>query len=80
MVEVGTRKEAGMESTRIVIQVGGHLPALWSSLLAVAPAYVGPDQVMPLGSVLAALVGLLLMGGHRVAAFLRKVRDAITRR
>ena len=69
-----------MESARILIHVGNQWLASWSSVLAVAPAYVGPDQMMPLGSILGAIVGLLLIVGHRLAAVVRKVRDVLTRR
>jgi hypothetical protein len=35
--------------------------------------YLGPEQLMPLGSILAAIVGVVLMFFHRLAALARRV-------
>jgi len=35
--------------------------------------YVGPDQLLPLASFLAAIIGVLLMVWHRVVGFFRKI-------
>ena len=35
--------------------------------------YVGPDQILPLTSVLGALIGLLLIFWHRAVAVVRRV-------
>jgi hypothetical protein len=36
-------------------------------------AYFGPDVMLPVASVIAAVAGVVLMLGHNVAAFSRKV-------
>jgi hypothetical protein len=41
--------------------------------------YVGPDQLLPLASVLAAIFGVLLMVWHRVAALFRKILQFLTK-
>ena len=50
--------------------------------LARVPAvllYVGPDQIMPLASVLSAIVGVALMFWHRLVGLVRKCVGVFTR-
>ena len=42
--------------------------------------YVGPDQILPLTSVLGALLGILLMFWHRAVAAVRKVWQVLFHR
>jgi hypothetical protein len=43
-------------------------------------AYVGPDQIMPITSVLSALVGVALMFWNRIAGFVARTWASFTRR
>jgi hypothetical protein len=43
-------------------------------------AYVGPDQIMPITSVLSALVGVALMFWNRFAGFVARTWASFTRR
>ena len=43
-------------------------------------AYVGPDQIMPLTSVLGALVGIALMFWNRLVGLAHKARALFSRR
>jgi hypothetical protein len=58
----------------LIIGVGAKelVPSIWQ-LGAVAPLYIGPDQILPLVSVLGAAVGVLLIIWHRVVALGRKL-------
>lgn len=51
---------------------------LWSSFPVLL--YVGPDQMLPLVSVLGAVVGVLLMVWHRVVALGRRVWQRCARK
>lgn len=51
-------------------------PALQSLLLL----YVGPDQVLPLTSALAAVLGVLLMFWHRAVALVRGLWGRVFKR
>ena len=42
--------------------------------------YVGPDQIMPITSVLSAIVGVLLMFWVRIVGFVARTWTAMTRR
>jgi hypothetical protein len=42
--------------------------------------YVGPDQLLPLASVLAAVVGVLLMVWQRVVGFFRKILQSFSKK
>jgi hypothetical protein len=42
--------------------------------------YVGPDQLLPLASVLGAIIGVLLIVWHRVTAFLRRALQFFSRK
>lgn len=56
---------------------------LVGSAIAQAPmvlAYVGPDQIMPLASVLGAIVGVALMFWHKLVGLVRKCVGVFTRR
>ena len=57
----------------IVIRTGAEqlLPAALP-LKTIVFLYVGPEQMLPLTSALAALTGLLLMFWHRFVAWVRK--------
>lgn len=51
--------------------------------LARVPAvllYVGPDQIMPLASVLSAIIGVALMFWHKLVGLVRKCVGLFTRR
>jgi hypothetical protein len=50
------------------------------SRLPIVVAYVGPDQIMPLASVLSAIVGVAVMFWHKLVALFRKVLGVFTRR
>jgi len=43
-------------------------------------AYVGPDQIMPITSVLSALVGVALMFWNKIAGFVARTWVSFTRR
>ncbi|MBA2564692.1 MAG: hypothetical protein H0V09_04630 [Gemmatimonadetes bacterium] len=43
------------------------------------PLYVGPDQLLPLTSILGAVMGFLMIFWHRALAAVRRVRDLFTR-
>ena len=43
-------------------------------------AYVGPDQIMPITSVLSALVGIALMFWNKIAGFVARTWVSFTRR
>jgi len=43
-------------------------------------AYVGPDQIMPITSVLSALVGIALMFWNKIAGFVARTWVSLTRR
>jgi hypothetical protein len=43
-------------------------------------AYIGPDQIMPLTSVLGAIVGVALMFWNRLVGLAHKCRALLTRR
>ena len=60
-------------SMQHLILSSGVEPLLSSSLPRVVLLYVGPDQLLPLASVLGASVGVLLMAWHRVVAVGRRV-------
>ena len=54
-----------------------------ADLVGSSPAmllYVGPDQIMPLASVLSAIVGVALMFWHRLVAFARMCFGLFRRR
>jgi hypothetical protein len=55
----------GLDST--IWQVVANLVGSSSGILL----YVGPDQIMPLASVLSAIVGVAVMFWHRLVAFAR---------
>jgi len=58
------------------LQVG----AFWSSLRQMPMLlYIGPDQIMPLTSLLGALVGIALMFWNRLVGLLHKCRSLFTR-
>jgi hypothetical protein len=42
--------------------------------------YVGPDQIMPITSVLSAIVGVLLMFWVRIVGFVARTWAALTKR
>ena len=42
--------------------------------------YIGPDQIMPLTSVLAGVVGVLMMFWNRVVGVFRRIREFCSRR
>ena len=42
--------------------------------------YVGPDQILPLTSIIGALIGLLLMFWHRLVGLLRRFWQTLTGR
>ena len=51
-----------------------------SALDGVILQYVGPDQIMPLTSVLGGIIGVLLMFWNRVVAVVRRIKDFRPRR
>ena len=57
-------------------QATAHLATRYPVVLA----YVGPDQIMPLASVLSAIAGVALMFWHRLVAFGRKCVGVFRRR
>lgn len=53
---------------------------LWNNLQVVPTVlYVGPDQIMPLTSILGVLVGIALMFWNRLVGFVQKCRALLTR-
>ena len=62
-----------------------HMDAVWTAFRAVkiSPTillYVGPDQIMPLTSVLSAIVGVVLMFWNRIVGWVGRGWAAMTRR
>ena len=51
-----------------------------SALDGLALLYVGPDQIMPLTSLLTGAVGVLLMFWNRVVGLFRRIREFCSRR
>ena len=51
-----------------------------SELLTWVLLYVGPDQIMPLASVLSAIVGVAVMFWHKLVALFRKIVGIFIRR
>ncbi|MBI4516674.1 MAG: hypothetical protein HY699_12755 [Deltaproteobacteria bacterium] len=49
-----------------------HLDSARSTLHAVAPLYIGPDQMLPLTSAVGAAIGVLLIVWQHVVALVRK--------
>ena len=79
--------DPGQESTEPGVPFFvSHSPEVLTSAVSVLerlPAvllYVGPDQIMPLASVLSAIVGVALMFWHRLVGVVRKCVSVITRR
>lgn len=62
----------GLESMRGLIQVFMKSPTVM--------LYVGPDQIMPITSVLSALVGVGLMFWNRIVLFVSRTWKALRRR
>ena len=50
------------------------------NLLAIVLLYVGPDQVLPLLSILASIVGVLLIWWRRLVGFVRSTWRSLSRR
>jgi hypothetical protein len=63
------------QSPDVLTSIVGSLERLPAVLL-----YVGPDQIMPLASVLSAIVGLAVMFWHRLVGLVRKCVGLFTRR
>jgi len=61
-------------STDVMMTVG-HLSRYPSVVL-----YIGPDQIMPLTSVLGAIVGVALMFWNRLVGLVHKCRSLLSRR
>jgi hypothetical protein len=59
-----------------LFQAAVHLAARYPAVLL----YVGPDQIMPLASVLSAIAGVALMFWHRLVAFGRMCMGVFRRR
>lgn len=58
-----------------------YLSALPPQLLSnVAPMYLGPETVLPLASVLAAAIGVILMFWRTVIGFVRQGVNTVLRR
>jgi hypothetical protein len=63
-----------------------HHPDQLSALVTVLKSsptvvlYIGPDQIMPLTSVLGAIVGVALMFWNRIVGFAHKCVSLLTRR
>jgi hypothetical protein len=68
-------------ATKLCAQAIAALPSNWmTGLGAFVLLYIGPDQILPLTSVLGAITGLLLMFWNRVMGLLRTVTRALSRR
>jgi hypothetical protein len=65
----------GPQGPDVVTMIAGSLARVPAVLL-----YVGPDQIMPLASVLSAIVGVALMFWHRLVGLVRKCVGVFTRR
>ncbi len=63
------------QSPDVLASIVGSLERLPAVLL-----YVGPDQIMPLASVLSAIVGVAIMFWHRLVGLIRKCVGVFTRR
>ena len=63
------------QSPDVLTSIAGSLERLPAILL-----YVGPDQIMPLASVLSAIVGVAIMFWHRLVGLIRKCVGVFTRR
>ena len=61
----------------VAIFIPRHVP---SALDGLTLLYVGPDQILPLTSVLAGVVGVLLMFWNRVVGVFRRIREFCWRR
>ena len=58
-----------------------HLSAVPPQIFSVVvPLYLGPDSILPLASVLAAVIGVFLMFGRTIVAFVRQGMNAVLRR
>ena len=63
-----------VQSLELLRRVLGH--AVKSPLLVL---YVGPDQIMPITSVLGAAVGIVLMFFNRIVLFVSRLWNAVRR-
>jgi hypothetical protein len=61
-----------MNVHHVIVHLSSAHPATGSAIQSLVLLYVGPDQILPLTSALGAVVGVLLIVWHRVAAVLRK--------
>jgi hypothetical protein len=57
-------------------RLSGPLAALDGLIIA----YIGPDQLLPLTSILGAIAGVLLMFWNRLGALARRLRSVLPRR
>jgi undecaprenyl pyrophosphate phosphatase UppP len=68
----------GLHAPEMLVSVQTILGAF--SRVPIVVAYVGPDQIMPLASVLGAIVGVAVMFWHKLVGLVRKVLGLFTRR
>lgn len=65
----------------LILAIGVLAPhATQSPFASFMPMYVGPDQILPLTSVLGAILGVLLMFWNRVLGVFKRIKQLITRR
>jgi undecaprenyl pyrophosphate phosphatase UppP len=68
----------GLHAPEMLVSVQAILGAI--SRVPIVVAYVGPDQIMPLASVLGAIVGVAVMFWHKLVGLVRKILGIFTRR
>ena len=54
--------------------------SVWSSLASFPVLYIGPDQILPLTSVLGGIIGVLLMFWHRAVSLSGRLWRFVVRR
>ena len=69
-----------METCVLVSYHLDHVLPFVSTLGTIFFLYVGPDQLLPLASVLGAVIGVLLIVWNRVTAFLRKILQSFSKK
>lgn len=68
-----------LDSLVLAISVLAPHAAL-TPVTALPPMYVGPDQILPLTSVLGAILGVLMMFWNRVLGVFKRIKQLISRR